>query len=226
MSLLGLKYYKEFKEEQVSVLSLVCLVHSIPFNEGNSELEKIDLTNGVKIKRLKSKGNFLSLVKDYELLKSYQNLKVFTDEQEMMIQCPDRVLYHYEDRENYIQDIDIIGQYIYIYDEHAAASGIEIRESETNNQFFRNFCEYTKEDKTSFFYDDYQVFMEYNVETKTFKIFIKNDNGKSDKETLLLEMENISKSISYPFVLYVLKNLERNTQQYFVNTCKVTKIIL
>ena len=222
MSLLNLAHYKSFEEERISVLSLVCLVHSIPFNEQNSFYESIDLANGVSIKRKKSIGNFLSLVKEYEVLKSYQNLKVYTSEDEMALLCPDRVLYHYQD-ENFLKDIDIVGQYIYIMSKEEACSGVEIREDETNNLYFLNFSAFVLEDKTNFLYDNYEVNMSYDVTTKTFKITRKEEN--EEEEDLLLEIRNISKAIAYPYVLYVLKNLDRNTQSYHVNTCTVTKIV-
>lgn len=224
MGLLNLSHYKSFEEERVSIMSLVCLVHSIPFGDQNSFYEDINLQNGVEIRRKKSIGNFLSLVKEYDVLKSYQNLQVYASEDEMALLCPDRVLYHYQD-ENFLKDIDIVGQYIYVISKEEACSGVEIREEEVNNLYFLNFSAFVLENKTNFIYDEHEVTMSYEPNTRTFRITRKETESSEANEDLLLEIRGISKSIAYPYVLYVLKNLDRDTQSYHATTCTVTKIV-
>lgn len=223
MSLLNFSHYKSFEEEKIAVLSLICLIHSIPFNDNNSFYETVDLQNGVTIKRKKSTGNFLSLVKDYEVLKSYQNLKVYTSEDEMALLCPDRVLYYYQD-DDYIKNIDIVGQYVYIISEKEACSGVEINDDEVDNFYFANFSAFVLQGETSFYQDEYSVSMKYDEKEKTFRICYKNAEDDEAPENLLLEIRNISKSISYPYVLFVLKSLER-TSDCILTNCKVTKIV-
>lgn len=219
--MMHLKNYKIFEEEKISILSLVCLVKSIPFNEDNSFYEDVRLQNGVTIRRKKSLGNFLSLVKEYDVLKSYQHLKVYANEDEMSLLCPDRILFEYED-DDFIKNIDIIGQYVYIVSEKEAYSGVEIHEEAVNNLYFVNFSAYTLRDKTSFTYDNQEVFISYDAKEKLFKISRKEMD--ENDEDVLIEIRGISKAISYPYVLYVLKNLERDTTNLQLTNCTVTKI--
>lgn len=210
------KYFKIFEEEKISLLSLVCFVKGIAFNEENSFYEILELENGITIKKKKTIGNFSDLVKEYDYINKYSDIQVFTNELEFSLFCPDRVLYLYSDEDG-VKNIDLVGKYLYVANRHEVCTGVDLDSECTDNFYMVNFIEFVLNNETDIDFNGSQLYLSYK--DNIFTIYKVDD----DKKDLLLEIKNVSKRICYPYVLYSLKHIDRGNESIMID-CKKQKI--
>ena len=179
---------------------LYFLLNGIPFDEESLKTERADMGLGVFIEKAFVSGMGLNLIEEKKKIMLYQNLQVFTKEIELSLLCKDKYLYHYFPKKDRLEinDIDVVGSYIYI-SENDVCTPVEIPSGTiSNNSYFKNFKEFVLTGHTVA--DDYTC----DYKDEDFKIICDSLN------LTILRIGGVHMNVTYPFVLYILKNLQRD----------------
>lgn len=211
-----MKYFQPAEENKIEALVLFCLIKNLKFDQTKTYYETKDVGFGITVKKLKVKGNFLNIHSEFEKLKDYQKLQVFTNEVELALLCPDECIFLYKVQDDCeINNIDIVGQFVYVT-ESEICSPILKDENYVDNNYFVYFKEFVLKNKTHFSAINREFTMTYYPNEKRFEIIC--------DEMMILELLGVNRKIALPYVLYILKNIDRGTE-HFVENCKIEKIV-
>ena len=176
-----------------------------------------EFENGVKVEREVVSGIGLELVDWNKRFDFCKSLQVFSSELEMSLLCMDREINYYSSKGGLldIKDIDVIGNYIYITETEICTPIVLENSAYTDNTYFLNFKEYYFDSHT----DVKGIVCDYQNEI--FSIFLNDINGNR----CIYKMSGVKKSLTYPFVLFILKNLPRGemAQQRSFNVEKIKR---
>lgn len=187
--------------------------------DGTHKVIRTEIEDGTVIEREVVSGVGLNISdwnKKFDLCKK---LQVFTSELELSLLCPDREinLYSAKGSKLDIQDIDVVGSYIYISDKEICTPVVlKDNNAYADNSYFLNFKEYVFSNHT----ETDNLTFDFNEETKTFVILLDDENGKRE----IYRMIGNRKSLTYAFVFFALKNLPRSGKEIMQKGFNIEKI--
>ena len=139
-----MELFEKVEKEQFSWI-VFYILNDICFDDDNCKIIVQELDGGVTIEREVTSGIGLSIAEENRKFDLCKNVLVFTKEIELVLLCPDKEMNLYTSSNGSpieIQNIDIIGRYIYIT-ENEVCSPVYIKGGNpTDNSYFINFKEY------------------------------------------------------------------------------------
>ena len=187
-----LNLFEEVESRQY-IWKLFFLVNGLTPSEDKVSVREIE---DIVVTKKMSSGFGINLTEEEALLNRCKNIRVFTREIELALLAGDKEMYLYASKDGSdveIQQIGVVGKYVYISPQEVA-SPVFITEGENcTDKYFPVLKEYALKGHAEV--SDYAV----DYKDKVFTL------RKGDEE--LCKIENADKSLSYPFVLYLLVKL-------------------
>ncbi len=205
----NLKDYFKPSDDKLYASELFYVLEGLPYDAENRKIIT-EKAGDIEIEKSVVSGNGLDISKCERSLARYKNLLVFDNALVFSLVIGSTPIFEYAPKNDIfiLNDIGVVGKVMYL-SEKEVASPVQISvKQQSNNSYFLNFREYFLTGKTSVSEGDFSFEYSDNV----FEM-------KSGDNTLL-KLTGVSKSVTYPYVLYVLDALPKCQPCYNVFTCQ------
>ena len=218
MAQFDLRDFFKISDDRLFASEIFYILEDMPY-EADSRKVITEKVGSVTMEKSVVAGNGLDISKCEQTLKKYGSLLVFDNPLIFSLVVGNVPVYEYKPKnENFIiNDIGVVGKITYM-SEDAVASPVCISvKSQSDNTYFMNFREYFLKDETRVSFGDGEFFFRYNHAEDDIPYF---ELGYGDN--VLLKLTGVAKTVTYPYVLYVLDNLPKKQAGFNVFVC--TKI--
>ncbi len=208
---ISLKDFFKPTDDKLYASELFYILEELPYDKNDRKIIQ-DKTGDIILEKSVVSGNGLDINKCEKQLLRYKNLLVFDNPLVFSLVIGDLPIYEYTPKNGnfVINDIGVIGKIIYLSnDELASPVQISARD-QSNNHYFIEFKKYFLENESTCQLEDTEITFRYK--DKIFEILANNE--------CILRLTGISKTATYPYVLYVLDALPKRENCYNVFQCQ------